>query len=96
MRNENEMTDVSLEYAAAYAAHYTGHDLRLALQLYRKLLASHPNAQEAGYSRMQVGNIVKAVVPKQALLDAQMELAIAQLEHDVTLDTERIPVARLA
>jgi hypothetical protein len=37
-------------------------------------------APEAGYSRTQVQNIVNAVVPKQELLDAQMELALARLE----------------
>ena len=96
MRNENELTDAGREYAVAYAAHYTGHDLPLALQLYKKLLASHPNAQEADYSRMQVQNIVNAVVPKQELLDAQMELVLAHFEHDGPFDAERIPVTPLA
>ena len=95
MRNEDELTDAGREYAAAYAAHYTGDDLPLALQLYKKLLASHPNAQEADYSQMQVQNIVNAVVPKQELLDAQIELVLAQFEHDGAFDTERIPVTPL-
>ena len=96
MRNKNELTDAGRGYAAAYAAHYTGHDLPLALQLYKKLLASHPNAQEADYSRMQVQNILNAVVPKQELLDAQMELVLAHFEHDGSFDAERIPVTPLA
>jgi hypothetical protein len=96
MRNETELTEAGREYAAAYAAHYTGHDLPLALQLYVKLLASHPNAQEADYSRMQVQNIVNAIVPKQQLLDAQMKLVLAHFEHDGPLDAERIPLTPLA
>ena len=95
MSNENELTDAVREYAAAYAAHYTEHDLPLALQLYKKLLAPHPNTQKADYSRMQVQNIVSAVVPKQELLDAQMELVFAHFEHDGPL-AERIPVTPLA
>ena len=93
---DTEPTEAGREYAAAYAAHYTGHDLPLALQLYMKLLAAHPNAQEADYSRMQVQNIVNAVVPKQQLLDAQMELALAHFEHDGPLDAEGISVTPLA
>ncbi len=73
-------------------AHYTGLDLREALRLYRKPMAAHPDAQEAGYSRMQVQNLVNGVVPKQELLDAQMELALAQLEHEEPLNSRRIPV----
>ena len=96
MRNNNELTEAGREYATAYDAHYTGHDLPLALQLYKKLLAAHPNAQEAGYSRMQVQNIVNAVVPKQELLDVQMELVLAHVEHDEPFNADPIPIASLA
>lgn len=81
MRNETVPTEASRQYEAAYAAHYTGRDLPVALQLYKKLMASHPTAQEAGYSRTQVQNIVNAVVPKQELLDAQMELVLVHFER---------------
>ena len=79
MRNTIEPTDASRQYAAAYTAHYTAHDLPLALQLYKKLMASHASADEASYSRMQIQNIVNAVVPKQTLLDAQMDLVLTHL-----------------
>ena len=75
MRNVTQLTEAGRQYAAAYAAHYTGHDLPVALQLYMKVLASHPGAKEADYSRTQVQNIVNTVVPKQELLDAQIGLA---------------------
>jgi hypothetical protein len=96
MRNDTELTEAGRQYAAAYAAHYTERDLPVALQLYRKLMASHPDAQEADYSRTQVQNIVNAVVPKQELLDAEMELALAHVEHDAPLDAGRIPAEPLA
>lgn len=96
MRNATEHTEASRQYAAAYAAHYTRRNLPLALQLYKKLMASHPSAQEADYSRMQVQNIVDAVVPKQALLDAQMALVLAHFEHDGLLDAGRIPGTQLS
>jgi hypothetical protein len=64
MRNKTEPTEAGRQYAAAYAAHYTTQNAALALQLYRKLMASHANADEARYSRMQIQNIVNAVIPK--------------------------------
>jgi len=96
MRNDTELTEAGREYAAAYAAQYKERDLAVALQLYRQVLASHPGAREAGYSCMQVQNIVNAVVPKQELLDAQMGLAIAHLEHDDSADAKPIPVTQPA
>ena len=96
MKNKTEPTEASREYAAAYAAHYTGRDLPLALQLYRKLVASHSSAQEAAYSRMQIQNIINAVVPTQELLDAQIELVLGHFEHDGPIDAARIPATPLA
>mgnify|MGYP000113779290 CR=1 FL=1 len=96
MRNDTRLTEAGRQYADAYAAHYTGRDLPVALQLYRKVMASHPDAREASYSRTQVQNIVNTVVPKQELLDAQIELAVAQLEHEGPPDAGRIPISPLA
>ena len=96
MRTETEPTEANQQYAAAYAAHYTGRDLPLALQLYRQLMASHPSAQEAGYARMQVHNITNAVVPKQELLEAQIKLVLVHFEHDGLLDVERLPGTQLS
>ncbi len=80
MRNVTERTEANRQYAAAYAAHYTGHDLPSALRLYKEVMASNPSDPEAEYSRVQIQNIVNAVVPKQELLDAQMELALTHFE----------------
>jgi hypothetical protein len=86
MRNETEPTEASQQYTAAYAAHYTGRDLPLALRLYKTLMAAHPSTREADYSRMQVQNIVNAVVPNQELLDAQMELVRVHFEREGRLE----------
>jgi len=82
MRKNIEPTEASRQYAAAYAAHYTERDLPLAFQLYKELLASNPSSQEAGYTRMQLQNLINAVVPKQELLDAQIERLLAHFEND--------------
>jgi hypothetical protein len=70
------------QYAEAYAAHYVARDLPLALQHYKRVLASHPNTREAEYSRSQVQNIVNTVIPKHRVVEAQMELAVAHFERE--------------
>jgi len=80
MSDDAAPIEAGLAYAAAYAAHYSQRDLATALHLYRDVIAAHPNAREAGYSRTQIQNIVNALVPAQDLLDAQLNLALARLE----------------
>jgi hypothetical protein len=80
VRNETELTEAKRQYAAAHAVHYTEHDLPSAMRLYKQVMASYPSGPEAEYSRVQIQNIVNAVVPKQELLDAQMELALTHFE----------------
>lgn len=77
MQAVTELTEAGRDYAAAYAAHYTGHDLPEALQLYLKVISAHPGAKEAGYARSQAQNIINGTVPDQELLDAQVKLAVA-------------------
>jgi hypothetical protein len=79
MSDHTESTGADRAYAAAHAVHYSERDLGAALQLYRELIASRPNAPEAAYSRAQIRNIVNAVVPAQELLDAGVGLALARL-----------------
>ena len=95
MKDDTELTETGRQYAAAYAAHYIGCDLPVALQLYLKVMASHLGTQEAGYSKAQVENIIKTIVPEQELLDAQVELAVAHFEHEGPPDARRIPVRPL-
>lgn len=96
MENDTETSEAARRYAAAYAAHYTRGDLPLALQLYQQVMASHPSMPQAGYAVMQIRNIVNAVVPKQELLDAQMELALAHLKHEPQPDARRASLAPVA
>ena len=77
MKNDIAITAAVQQYAAAYAEHYMTKDLPKALQLYKGVITIHPKTQEAEYSRTQIYNIMKAVVPKEKLLDAQLELAFA-------------------
>jgi hypothetical protein len=79
MKNETELTEAGKQYAEAYAAHYTTKNLHEALELYNGIVAAHPNTKEAEYSRTQIQNIVQSVVPKQRLLDAQLEMALTCL-----------------
>jgi hypothetical protein len=81
MKNETESSEAGRQYAAAYAAHYTEHDLPSAMRLYKQVMASHPSDPEAEYSRVQIQNIVNAVVPMKELLDSQMELAQTHFEQ---------------
>ena len=81
MRNKTGHSEANRQYATAYAAHYTDHDLPSAMRLYKQVIASHPSDPEAEYSRVQIQNIVNEVVPKQELLDAQMELAVDHFEQ---------------
>ncbi len=83
MNSRPSLSDAGQAYVAAYNAHYTAHDLPMALQLYRELLALHPDAPEANYSRMQVQNIVHVVVPKKELFDAQVDLVLANFERNI-------------
>ncbi len=82
MSNDKGMTEASQQYAAAYATHYGTKDLPRALEFYKAIVLAHPDTQEAGYSRSQIQNIVTRVVPKEELLDAGVDLALACFERD--------------
>jgi hypothetical protein len=83
-----EAEETALQYATAYAAHYSAKDLRKALELYGVIVAAHPDSPEAGYSRDQMKNIARAVVPKDEILAAQVDLAWAYLQKG-TPDDDR-------
>jgi hypothetical protein len=84
-----EETDAGRHYATAYDAHYLTRDLHQALDLYRDVMAMHPNTQEAKYARAQIHRIVNRVVPRQVLLDAQVELALVHLGRAASLEAAR-------
>lgn len=82
MRNDTGLTEANRQYAAAHAAHYETKDLRVALELYRGILAAQPDSKEAGYSRSQIQNIIKDVVPERELFEAEVGMAMAHLGGD--------------
>ncbi len=79
MEHNTILTDVGQEYAAAYDVHYTTKDMHEAFVLYGRLIAAHPQTQEA----TQVQNIVNTEVPKQEIMDALEKLALTHFEQDV-------------
>jgi hypothetical protein len=86
MENKTILTKAGQQYATAYEAHYTEKDLHKAFVLYGGVIAGHPDAQEAEYSRSQVQNIVNAVVPKQEIADSLGKLALTHFEQKVYPD----------
>jgi hypothetical protein len=79
MEEETVGTASAQQYAAAYETHYTTRDLREALRLYKSIMVESPDSAEAGYSRSQIQNIAKAVVPEKELSDAQWDLALSHV-----------------
>ncbi len=67
-------TEPSKQYSVAYETHYTEQDLREAVNQCVGLIDMHPNSVEAEYSRTQIQNIVKAVVPDDELLSSLVQL----------------------
>ncbi len=85
MKNTMPSLDAGQKYAAAYAVHYGQKNLGEALALYVDIRASDPESLQAGYAQSQIQNIARAVVPKQDLLDAQVDLVRDCLrEHGAT------------
>jgi hypothetical protein len=66
-------------YLEAHEELYRNDDMAAALAIYRDIIIEHPAEKEAGYSRGQIHNIASKVVPRQELLDAELELALGHL-----------------
>lgn len=81
MEIEAKLTEAGRQYAVAHAAHYETKNLCEALGLYGNVITAHSGSQEAGYSRSQMQNIIKSVVPEEVLLAAQINLALAHCGH---------------
>ena len=77
MKHEPSPTKADKQYAAAYAAHYSDKELLRAAKLYEELILAHPSTPEAGYSRAQILNIVKELIPESDLLTARVKLIAA-------------------
>ena len=79
MKKEKTTIEAFQMYATAHAAHYKTKDLQKAITLYEDVLKAHPHTKEAVYSRTQIQNIAKSVVPQQELFESQNALAQAHL-----------------
>lgn len=95
MGNKIGLSKAGHRYAAAYAAQYRKKDLIEALKLYKGVMHTHPNTEEAEYSRSQILNIISGVVPDQELLDAQVELALIHLNDEEPAGAEKTAVEPL-
>jgi hypothetical protein len=89
-------TEAGKQYSTAYNVQYTEKDMHKAFELYKCIIAEHPNTEEAGYSESQIQNIVNAVVPKQKVVDALMDLALTQFGHAVPPKVELASDTQLA
>ena len=96
MKNINSDTKAGKQYTTAHDAHYKTKELPKAFQLYRDIIADHPDTKEAGYSLSQVHNIVKDVVPKQEVMDALVAMALDHFERDVPSDVKPASDAAIA
>ena len=74
-------TESARNYARAYAMHYSQRDLLGALTAYDEVIVQHPTSPEADYSRAQMHNIVKSVIPAPTLLASDVELARRHLQQ---------------
>ena len=82
MKEDTGLSKIGRKYVEAHEAHYKKKDLDRALGLYGAIIAAHPDTREAGYSRTQVMNIVRSVVPEKEMLDALVEMALTHLDRD--------------
>ena len=82
MSKDKELSQAAQSYADAYTSHYSERDYPAALRSYDQVIALHPSAPEAEYSRTQIRNIVRNVVPAKELLAAQLELVLRYLKSD--------------
>ena len=96
MKDNTRPTEADQQYATAYDAHYKTKDVYKAFKLYERIIVAHPDTQEAGYSRSQIQNIVNAVIPKQKVTDALVELALSHFEEDVPPHIEQVSDPPLA
>ena len=76
MNKEMVITAAGRQYTEAYKKHFASKDLFAALQLYKHVVASYPDSEEAEYSRTQIQNIMRDVVPKDVLYGAQLDMAL--------------------
>jgi hypothetical protein len=81
MKQTQPPTEAGLQYAEAYEAHYNSKNMHNAFLLYNRVIAAHPESRGAEYSRSQLQNILKAVVPKQKIAEFMQQLMVEHFEQ---------------
>jgi len=81
MKKEMVITAANRQYAEAYKKQFTSKDMLTALELYKEIVVSYPDSEEAGYSQSQIQNIIHDVVPKEVLYKAQLDMALKYAKH---------------
>jgi hypothetical protein len=76
VKKETVLSKTGLHYAEVYEKQYSTKDLHAALLDYKDIVTEYPDTKEAGYSRSQIQNIVRAVVPEEVLYEVQLKLAL--------------------
>ena len=79
MLDNTAKTEAGQQYATAHEEHYKKKELLTAMRLYQAIIEEHPETREAGFSRSQLVNVARNVVPKAEMLAAQVGLALAHL-----------------
>jgi hypothetical protein len=82
MSDNDNQKKTAQYYKTAHDAHYKTKDLRKALDLYTSVVDAYPDTREAEYSRTQIQNIAKNLVPKRELLDAERALIYSHLDQE--------------
>ncbi len=82
MKPVSAIKEACKEYKKAHDKQYADKDLYTALQIYKKVVAKWPDLEEADYSRTQVQNIFREVVPKDVIFDTQIKMASANAKNN--------------
>ena len=90
MKNVAALPTSSKHYAEAYEKQYVMKELHAALLDYKNIVTEYPDTKEAGYSRSQIQNIMRAVVPEEVLYEVQLKLALDYSGNNEVPDDETV------
>ena len=94
MKKTTILSQSGQHYAEAYGKHYDEKDLHAALNAYKDIVIRYPDTKEAGYSRSQVLNIVRDVVPGELLFKVQLNLALNYSNRNNTSHKRKVASTR--
>lgn len=83
MTTTPERDNATDAYQAAYTLQYVDDNLLDALAAHHAVIERYPESPQAAYSRTQIGNIARRVIPASKLVDAQLAMARRELEREL-------------